>query len=612
MTTSVAMCTYNGARFIEEQLRSIIDQTIPVGEVVVCDDCSTDKTVAIIERVAKETSIPIHIHINETNLGCARNFEKAISLCNGDVIFLSDQDDIWMPNKVETIVNWFKANPTKEVVISDAILIDEYGNRLINETYFSLYFDEYSRSLFDCGYGIELFANRNRACGATMAIRNKIGKYLSEIVHNKTYDLIFRRCVEYKIIHDYLIAIKAIGDGSMGYINKILTHYRQHNSQVCGVGDLKKIMGDEAYLIDYDKGDRLCALPLTHNTKIRLDFIFWRSKLEKNVFAPIIVFLNLMNYKRMYGVRYNLFLKHDVQVSLKKTVSRINKKMVKIFNGRVKKVFISYGDTNFDRSLTRIRQEASALKIFDKIILYTPKDLPDEILQSPLMRYQRGGGYWLWKPYVIWKTMQRYPKAVVVYADAGCTLNKNYEEWRSWFKIMESTDTLFTQYRSNTDYGWDNRFHTSSVKISTWTKRMTIEYFDQQFKSTEWHDYNKIWGGFVIARNNSCFIREWLDIMLTRPELVRDPEGEEINNQYDSFVAHRHDQSIITPLAYLYERKYPNVVKIIPETGESSSTAAVVASRIKDVNIISLKTRVILQMKSILGERIYKFLHFWK
>ena len=116
MTTSVAMCTYNGAQFIEEQLRSILDQTFHVEEVVVCDDRSVDETVAIIERVAKETSIPIHIHINETNLGCARNFEKAISLCNGDVIFLSDQDDIWMPNKVETIVNWFKANPTKEYV----------------------------------------------------------------------------------------------------------------------------------------------------------------------------------------------------------------------------------------------------------------------------------------------------------------------------------------------------------------------------------------------------------------------------------------------------------------------------------------------------------------
>lgn len=278
----------------------------------------------------------------------------------------------------------------------------------------------------------------------------------------------------------------------------------------------------------------------------------------------------------------------------------------------MKHIFITYGDENFKDSVKRICREAKSLGIFDKIISYGPKKLPKEIMQSPLMHYARGGGYWLWKPYVIWRTMQRYPNAVVVYADAGCTLNKNLNEWNCWFEMMKSTDTLLTQYREDTAYGWEGIFNTSSVKISTWTKRITIDYFDDLLGTAEWHDFNKIWGGFVIARNNSCFIREWLDIMLRYPELVRDPEGEELNNQYDGFILHRHDQSIVTPLAYLYERKYPCVIKIIPETAESNSSAAVVATRIRGVQGAPFKTKVIKIIRSLIGDKLYRLLHFWK
>ena len=278
----------------------------------------------------------------------------------------------------------------------------------------------------------------------------------------------------------------------------------------------------------------------------------------------------------------------------------------------MKHIFITYGDEKFKDTIKRICQEANSLRMFNKVIAYGPRDLPKNIMKSPLMHYARGGGYWLWKPYVIWKTMQRYPDAIVVYADAGCTLNKNYEEWNSWFELMKLTDTLFTQYRSAANYGWENIFKTSSVKISTWTKRITIDYFDELLGSTEWHDCNKIWGGFVMAKNNSFFIREWLDFMLIHPELVRDPEGKEVYEQYDGFVEHRHDQSIITPLAYLYQRKYPCVVKIIPETAESNINAAVVASRIRSIPKIQLKSRLIKWIRVLIGDKLYYRLYFWK
>ena len=178
MTTSVAMCTYNGARYIEEQLRSIINQTVPVGEIVVCDDGSKDETVDIIKNIALTTSIPIRIYINDVNLGCTKNFYKAMSLCEGDIIFLSDQDDVWLSHKVETILNWFKVNNDKKVLFSDAELINSEGELIIGSTYFYLNFDEKSQQFFNNGFAVELFAHRNRACGATMALRKGVLSYL--------------------------------------------------------------------------------------------------------------------------------------------------------------------------------------------------------------------------------------------------------------------------------------------------------------------------------------------------------------------------------------------------------------------------------------------------
>ena len=277
----------------------------------------------------------------------------------------------------------------------------------------------------------------------------------------------------------------------------------------------------------------------------------------------------------------------------------------------MKIIFISYGDVVFKKSLKRIVKEAKSLKIFDKVIAYTPADLPEEIMQSPLMQYKRGGGYWLWKPYLIWETMQKYPDAIIVYADAGCTLNKNYDEWNLWLDKMHNTDTILTHYQPNKDYGWDV-FDSQSVEIVTWTKKKTLEFFDHKFHSKKWHHCNKIWGGFIIAKNNSKLIKDVLDIMLSYPELVLDPIDAELSDQHPEFCQHRHDQSIITPLAYWYKSNMPGVVEIIPESGESNSSAAVVASRIRDSKMIPLKTRTIQLLKSIIGNKFYNILHFWR
>ena len=113
------MTTYNGQSFLEKQLNSILSQTIKVDEIIVCDDGSTDATHKILSKY--ESTGVLKFQVNDSNLGFVRNFEKALSLCTGEYIFLSDQDDIWYPNKVEVLIKSLNGNL---LIHSDCDLID--------------------------------------------------------------------------------------------------------------------------------------------------------------------------------------------------------------------------------------------------------------------------------------------------------------------------------------------------------------------------------------------------------------------------------------------------------------------------------------------------------
>jgi len=100
---SVSMATYNGESYILEQLQSISAQTLRPDELVICDDLSRDRTWQIIDSFSKQCDFPVILHMNQYNVGPARNFDKAISMTSGDIIFLCDQDDIWLKDKIETM-----------------------------------------------------------------------------------------------------------------------------------------------------------------------------------------------------------------------------------------------------------------------------------------------------------------------------------------------------------------------------------------------------------------------------------------------------------------------------------------------------------------------------
>ena len=124
---SVCMATYNGAAYIEQQLRSILSQLAGGDEIVLVDDHSSDGTLELVKKIGDGR---IRIHQNDSNRGVVLTFEQAIRLSAGDLVFLSDQDDIWYPGKVDQVARIFMENPEVTLVLSDARIINEKGDIL--------------------------------------------------------------------------------------------------------------------------------------------------------------------------------------------------------------------------------------------------------------------------------------------------------------------------------------------------------------------------------------------------------------------------------------------------------------------------------------------------
>ena len=133
MTTSVAIAAYNGARFIEEQLLSIMNQSLKVNEVIICDDGSTDGTPDICRAFIKANGLENwQVFENPVNKGYCLNFLGAIEKCTGDVIFIADQDDRWKSQKVEKMLSCLNENPDVSVLSCRYDVIDGEGKIIEN------------------------------------------------------------------------------------------------------------------------------------------------------------------------------------------------------------------------------------------------------------------------------------------------------------------------------------------------------------------------------------------------------------------------------------------------------------------------------------------------
>lgn len=220
---SIALCTYNGAKFLPEQLESFLQQTRLPDELVVGDDCSNDETVALVEDYARTAPFPVRLEINPKNLGSTKNFEKTIARCTGDLIFLCDQDDVWLPQKIARMTTEFETNPAAALIFSDAELVDENLESL-------------GRSLWDFTFPaklpkknldekmLEVLLWQNIVTGAATAFRSRFREAFMPIPDDVP-----------NLIHDGWIALVIAAHAKIELVDECLIKYRQHSGQQLGV-----------------------------------------------------------------------------------------------------------------------------------------------------------------------------------------------------------------------------------------------------------------------------------------------------------------------------------------------------------------------------------------
>ncbi|MBC7909552.1 MAG: glycosyltransferase family 2 protein [Pyrinomonadaceae bacterium] len=239
MKLSVAMCTYNGAQYLREQLESLASQTRQPDELVVCDDLSSDNTREIIAGFSRTVPFPVRIYCNNKTLGSTKNFEKAIGLCEGDLIALSDQDDVWCKEKLRISEEVFFANPEIGVVFSDGDLVDEQLKPLGFSLWQSNKFGPSEQQLVQRGKAFDLLLQRVVMTGATMVFRSKFNRFILPIpVSFAQEDFVF--------LHDGWIALLLSAVSEVAFIAEPLFKYRQHVDQQIGAGAHKIASAVEA------------------------------------------------------------------------------------------------------------------------------------------------------------------------------------------------------------------------------------------------------------------------------------------------------------------------------------------------------------------------------
>ena len=292
MKISVAFIVYNGARYMREQLDSILAQTHGVDEIIICDDASSDNTKEILDEYKNKQLNLFFIYYNIQNLGPTKNIEKTIQACTGDIILLADQDDYWETNKVEAILKWFKANPTMNGVFTNGSLMN--SSREIDHKYSLWDVMSFPYKAIKNNNDLKLYINtvENSVTGATLAIRNNL-PFLEQ-----PFPLIRH------LVHDRWLAMNLAENNSLGILNEKLIRYRIHSEQAIG-GKTKNI---EKYI---DLNTNLLSEELNINSFKELRYILNKieinlqiqneiSKIEKKEFDNVKYIATLKNKQKIY------------------------------------------------------------------------------------------------------------------------------------------------------------------------------------------------------------------------------------------------------------------------------------------------------------------------
>ncbi|SDD67715.1 Glycosyltransferase involved in cell wall bisynthesis [Variovorax sp. CF079] len=227
LRVSVALCTHNGARFLREQVRSICLQVPPPAEIVLSDDASRDDSVAVVRAAVEECQrehpgleVPMRVLQNAVALRVTKNFEQAIAACTGELIALSDQDDVWLPGRLARMVSEFEARPGLLLLHTDARLVGANREDLGQTLFHALEVQPFEAERIHGGRAFDVFLRRNLVTGATTVFRRSL---LAQAMPLPS-----------EWVHDEWLGIIAAATGQVDMLEQPWIEYRQHEANQIG------------------------------------------------------------------------------------------------------------------------------------------------------------------------------------------------------------------------------------------------------------------------------------------------------------------------------------------------------------------------------------------
>jgi glycosyltransferase involved in cell wall biosynthesis len=227
MTISVAMAVYNGERFVNEQLASFVRQIRTPDEMVISDDCSTDRSLEIIKNFARTAPFPVKVLSNRRNERTNANFQRAIEACAGDLIFMADCDDVQYPEKIAVMENALRQSPKAGIALCNADLVNDHLDSLKRTLWETVGFSPSRRSQRLMAQG-RLFVARLATNGCAIAFRAKFKDLILPLPMGNPRPLIWDAFIVWTILLS--------GAGGVALVQKPLFAYRQHPAQLSGVG----------------------------------------------------------------------------------------------------------------------------------------------------------------------------------------------------------------------------------------------------------------------------------------------------------------------------------------------------------------------------------------
>ncbi len=255
---SIALCTYNSARWLPVLLESLKRQRRQPDELVVCDDGSSDNTLEVLRAFSAHVEWPVRIEQNDRNLGYTKNFEKAIGLCSGDAIFLCDHDDRWHEQKIEKMANALAEEPTIGLIFCDAELVDKDLKPLGVRAWDRTEFNNGDRAAFERNDTLSVLLRKMVSPGMTMAFRSRYRHWILPVPK--------------EWVHDGWILFLVAAMSKVKALPEALVDYRIHGEQNIG-------MAPSRWLALAQRAHRMLGRSLSRNSAVAREMALLEERL---------------------------------------------------------------------------------------------------------------------------------------------------------------------------------------------------------------------------------------------------------------------------------------------------------------------------------------------